>query len=305
MNKTSIRPDFDISVGGRLNRTNLKAVDDYNSAADSCFPFCYPSGTAQTPSINTSEWQWAAHAGAEYRIMQSLALFGRVARAFRVPNADERVGAGSAFFATTPANFALKTQTSHDIEGGARFQWQRLKVESTVYLMNLTNEIHLKQPEKVNYNLDPTRRQGWENTASYDVTNDVRLRATAAYTRATFREGAFSGRDIPLVSRWSGTAGVSWDIVKKWATFDVIARMWSKRYMEDDARNVQPVIPANATIDVRLGGEYERFFWSVSVQNLLNVGYYDYGIASVTTPGYFVAYPAAGRTFAVRGGATF
>ena len=171
--------------------------------------------------------------------------------------------------------------------------------------MDLTNEIHLRQPEKLNYNLDPTRRQGWENTASYDVSTDFRLRATTAYTRAKYREGAFAGNDIPLVSRWSGTAGASWDVWKKRATFDVIARMWSQRYMEDDARNTQPVIPANATIDVRLGGEVDRLFWSVSVQNLLNVDYYDYGITSTTTKGYFVAYPAAGRTFVGRTGATF
>ena len=303
MNKTTIRPDLDLSVGGRVQRTSIKATDAYDGNADPNF-FFYASNP-QAPPLDTSEWQWAAHAGAEYRLMPSLALFGRIARAFRVPNADERVGAGSPFFVGIPANFGLKTQTSHDFEGGVRFQWQRLKFESTVYLMDLTNEIHLQQPQKLNINLDPTRRQGWENTASYDVSSDVRLRATAAYTRAIFREGPFAGQDVPLVSRWNGTAGVSWDVVKKLATFDVIARMWSKRYMEDDPRNVQPVIPANSTIDVRLGGEYDRFFWSASVQNLLNVSYYDYGIASVGTPGYFVAYPAAGRTFAVRGGATF
>lgn len=303
MNKTAIVPRVDISVGGRLQRTAIKATDDYNAAADPNNGFY--AASPQAPPLSSSEWQWAAHAGAEYRIMPNLAVFGRVARAFRVPNGDERVGAGSPFFTGLPANFGLKTQTSHDIEGGVRFQWQRLNLESTFYLMDLTNEIHLRQPEKLNYNLDPTRRQGWENTASYDVSSDFRLRATTAYTSAKYREGAFAGNNIPLVSRWSGTAGASWDVWKKRATFDVIARMWSQRYMEDDARNAQPVIPANATVDVRLGGEVDRFFWSVSVQNLLNVDYYDYGITSTTTKGYFVAYPAAGCTFVVRTGATF
>ncbi len=303
MNKTTVLTDVDISFGGRLQRTGVKATDAYNAGADPNAGF-YAS-SPQAPPLNSSEWQWAAHVGIEYRLSPMLAVFGRVARAFRVPNADERVGVGSPFFAGNPANFALKTQTSQDIEGGVRFQAWRFKLESTVYLMDLNNEIHLRQPEKVNFNLDPTRRQGWENAAYYEVSDDFRLRGTATYQRATFRSGPFSGHDVPLVSRWSGTAGFSWDIVKKWATLDVIARMWGERYMEDDPRNVQPVIPANATVDVRLGGEVDRFFWSVSVQNLLDVSYYDYAIASASTPGYFVAYPAAGRTFAVRAGATF
>jgi iron complex outermembrane receptor protein len=305
VNKTTILPDVDISFGGRLQRTAIKADDGYNSAADTCFPFCYPSGTAQIPSYDNSEWQWAAHAGIEYRVLPTLAVFGRVARAFRVPNADERVAAGSPFNIATPQTFDLKTQTSHDVEGGVRFNWQRLKVESSVYVMDLNNEIHYNPVAMVDINLDPTRRIGWENTAVFAATDDVRLRATAAYTHATFRDGPNEGNDVPLVSRWSGSAGVSWDVWKNWATLDVIARLWSKRYMDNDQGNVQPTIPANATVDVRLGGAYDRFFWSVTVQNLFDVNYYDYAIASASTRGYFAAYPSPGRTFMVRAGATF
>ncbi|MCK9915902.1 TonB-dependent receptor [Microbacteriaceae bacterium K1510] len=305
MNRTTILPDVDISFGGRAQRTTIKAADGYSSAADSCFPFCYPSGTAQIPSLDNSEWQWAAHAGIDYRVLPSLTLFGRVARAFRVPNADERVGAGSAFSFSAPTTFDLKTQTSHDIEGGVRFNWQRLNVESSVYAMDLDNEIHYLPTTMVNVNLDPTRRLGWENSVVYGVTDTLRLRATAAYTKATFREGPYAGNDVPLVSRWSGTAGVSWDIWQKWATLDVIARMWGKRYMDNDQLNVQPTIPANATVDVRLGGAYDRFFWSATVQNLFDVNYYDYSIASASTRGYFTAYPSPGRTFVLRAGATF
>ncbi|MFN3658144.1 MAG: TonB-dependent receptor [Pseudolabrys sp.] len=303
VNKTTVLPTLDISIGGRAQRTGIKATDDYNAGADPNAGFYAES--PQAPPLDSSEWQWAAHAGVEYRIVPNLAVFGRAARAFRVPNADERVGAGSPFYAGNPANFGLKTQTSHDIEGGARFEWRHFKIESSVYQMDLNNEIHLRQPEKINFNLDPTRRRGWENTASYQMNDTLRLRGTAAYTLATFREGPFAGHEVPLVSRWSGTAGISWDVWKKWATLDVLARMWSKRYMEDDPTNVRQVIPANATVDVRLGGEVDRFFWSVSVQNLFDVEYYDYAIASASNPNYYVAYPAAGRTFAVRAGATF
>lgn len=303
MNKAAVLPNMDISVGARLQRNSVNALDNYNAGADPN-AFFYASNP-QAPPLSTSEWQYAAHAGIEYRVSSSLALFGRIARAFRLPNADERVAAGNPFGIVQPANFALKTQTSHDIEGGFRTNWQRFDFQSSIYVMDITNEIHFVPASGFNLNLDPTRREGWENTAVYQLSNDVRLRAGAAYTRATFRDGQFAGNDVPLVSRWSGNAGVSWDIVKKLAVLDVTARMWSSRRMDNDQANVQPAIPANATVDVKIGGEYDRFFWSAAVQNLLNVSYYDYSIASATTRGYYAAFPQPGRTFMLRAGTTF
>jgi iron complex outermembrane receptor protein len=154
-------------------------------------------------------------------------------------------------------------------------------------------------------NLDPTQRLGWENSATYQVTDDVRLRGGFAYTRATFREGPFAGNQIPLVSPWAGYAGATWNIWKNMLVLDVTARLLGERRMDNDQANVQPLIPAVATIDAKIGGQYDRFFWSFAVQNLLNANYYDYAIASASTQGFFAAYPQPGRTFAVRAGATF
>ena len=133
----------------------------------------------------------------------------------------------------------------------------------------------------------------------------MRLRGGVAYTHATFREGPFAGNDVPLVSRWSGNAGVSWDIVGKQLALDVTGRCYGARRMDNDQANTQPMIPATTTIDVKLGGEYRNYFWALTVQNLFNSHYYDYAVASAFTPGYFTAYPQPGRIFMARAGATF
>jgi iron complex outermembrane receptor protein len=70
-------------------------------------------------------------------------------------------------------------------------------------------------------------------------------------------------------------------------------------------RALCPLIPAHTTVDLRLGGAYQNLFWSVSAQNLFNVMYYDYAVASSSTYGRYNAYPLAGRTFMVKAGATF
>ncbi len=315
MNTTAVTPNMDVALGGRLQRNTVKARDDYNADADPNF-FFY-GGNPQAPPLNSSEWQYAAHVGAEYRFNAVFAVFGRAAHAFRLPNADERVGAGNPFGLVAPANFALRTQTSNDVEGGVRLTWTRFTFESSVYDMYLNNEIHFIPALQQDINLDPTRRTGWESTAIYQVADNVRLRGGAAYVRAVFRDGPFAGNDIPLVSRWTGNAGVSWDIFKKYLVLDVAARFWSHRRMDNDQANIQPLIPGNATADVKLGGTYDRFFWSAAVLNAFNVHYYDYAIASggfpagifgpATPPtiGLFTAYPQAGRMFLVQAGATF
>ena len=67
--------------------------------------------------------------------------------------------------------------------------------------------------------------------------------------------------------------------------------------------NVQPLIPANATVDFKLSGELDRYFWSVRVNNVFNALYYDYAIASaITARRRFVATPFRVRRYATKAG---
>jgi iron complex outermembrane receptor protein len=170
----------------------------------------------------------------------------------------------------------------------------------------------------VDINLDPTQRVGWETQALYQINNSLRARGGVTYLNATFRDGPLAGNEIPLISRWSGYAGLSWDIIPKLLALDVTSRLFGPRRMDNDQINQQPLIPGEATIDVKLAGQYERFFWSASVLNLLDKHYYDYAIASggiaggpffppglPPTIGLFNAFPLAGRTFLLQAGATF
>ena len=87
--------------------------------------------------------------------------------------------------------------------------------------MDLENELQFNPIQRFNVNLDPTRRYGSETSASFRVSDTVQLRGGMAYTRAVFREGPFAGNDVPLVSRYTGSAGVSWNI---WQNYLVARR---------------------------------------------------------------------------------
>jgi len=297
-----VAPTTDISYGARVQTVSLAARDNFDPAA----PFNADIGALP---LTSNETQYALHLGAEHRLNDMVSLFGRAARAFRTPDVDERLSSGPSFdpltFAAIPQTFQLKTQTSQDIEGGLRIKGGGLQLQSSLYLMDLTNEVHFNPVLFYNTNLDPTRRYGSETSLSYRVNDALLLRSGVAYTRAVFREGVWAGNDVPLVSRYTASAGVTWNIWQNYLVLDATARFWSERRMDNDQAGTQKPIPANGTIDLKLSGQYERYFWSLSVNNALNAFYYDYAIASTFTDGRFSAYPLPGRTYLLKAGATF
>jgi iron complex outermembrane recepter protein len=295
-------PTTDFSYGGRAQNTVLSARDRFDPTAPGAFDI-------QANPLDSNETQYAAHVGVEHRFTDVFSVFGRAARAFRTPDVDERVASGPAFdpltFAPIPQTFKLKTQTSYDVEGGIRIRNGLFQMQSSIYNMDLVNEIHFDPVNFFNYNLDPTRRYGSETSTSVRVSDSLLFRSAFAYTRAIFREGPFAGNDVPLVSRYTANAGVTWNVWQNYLVFDATVRGWSERRMDNDQPNRQPLIPANATIDLKLSGEYGHLFWSVGVNNVLNALYYDYAVASAFTDGRFSAYPLPGRTYMVKAGATF
>lgn len=292
----ALRADTDLSFGLRLQNATVTAEDRFDAAAPST------GSTLQGRPFDRSETNHAWHVGLEHRLDPSLALFGRAGRSFRMPNVDERVG--SAPFGTQ-VDFALKTQTSMDAEIGFRRRWGGFGLQVSGFAMELRDEIHYDPTSFINTNLDPTRRMGVEGAANWSVTDALRLRSSLAYTDARFREGKWRGNEVPLVSRVTGSAGVSWDIAGKLATLDAGVRRVGDRRFDSDQANFQPMIPGHTLVDLRLGGELGWANWSLAAANLLDVKYFDYGIASTGTYGRYTAYPLPGRTLMARIGARF
>jgi iron complex outermembrane receptor protein len=292
----ALQPQTDLSAGARIHHNSISARDIFDPTAPASFP------PPQGEPLDKREIARANHVGLEHRFTENLALFGRTARSFRFANVDERVGLAPF---GTPTNFDIKTQHSRDYEGGFRFNWSRFGLQSSLYDMRLTNEIHFDPINFVNFNLDPTRRYGYENMATWQASDTVRFSAGMAYTRAVFREGPNAGNDVPLVSRWTENVGVSWNIWQKFLVLDGVVRYVGARRFDNDQANVQPLIPPHTTADLRIGGEWERFTWSFAVQNLMDVHYFDYGVASSFTFGTYNAYPLPGRTWMARGGVKF
>ncbi len=292
----ALRADTDLSFGVRLQNATVTAEDRFDAAAPST------GSPVQGRSFDRSETNHAWHVGLEHRLDPSLALFGRAGRSFRMPNVDERVGAAPF---GVPVDFALRTQTSHDAEVGLRKRWGGFGLQVSAYAMELRDELHFDPTTFVNTNLDPTRRRGVEGAANWRLADNLRLRGALTFTDARFSEGQWRGKEVPLVSRVTGSAGLSWDIVDRLATLDAGVRRVGERRFDNDQANFQPTIPGHTLLDLRLAGRVEWASWSLAVNNLLDVKYFDYGIARASTFGTSNAYPLPGRTLMARIGARF
>ena len=229
----------------------------------------------------------------------------------RVSHAERRLArlsSGPAFdpvlFIPISGDFKLKTQTSHDVEGGFRIKSGGFQMQSSIYNMDLENEIHFNAVLFYNVNLDPTRRYGSETSAALRVSDSVTLRGGMAYTHAVFREGMFAGRDVPLVSQYTAMGGVTWNIWQNYLVFDHGAGLERTHHGQRPGQH-PAAHPGRRHRRFETEWGLRLFFWSLSVNNLLDAQYYDYAIASSFTPGRFAAYPLPGRTYMVKAGATF
>lgn len=290
-----LQDNTELALGLRLQHVIVSATDRLNTNAPG-----YTGDTQGLPLDDKGETQWAAHLGLEHKFNKSLALFGRTGRSMRLPTIDERVGM-SPF--GSPTTFDLKTQTSYDVETGMKGKASGITYLVSGYIMELENELHFSSATFTNTNLAPTRRSGIEASTGAKLADGVSLKTGGAYTKAEFREGANAGNDIPLVSRWTGNVGLGWDIVPRFLIGDLTLRYVGERRLDNDQRNVQPTIPGHTLVDIKASGKVDSLYWSLAINNLFDVDYFDYGIASAFTLGTYNAYPQAGRTVMFKLGA--
>ena len=292
----TVTPDTQIGFGLRLQRADLAAREK----ADAYAPGYY-AGAVGTP-LNQSDNEYAAHFGIEQRIAAPLTLFARIAHAMRMPNMDDRN-----YVAAYPTDFRLKTQTSNDVEIGLKGDWGRVSGQTSLYAMDLHNEIDYDPGANfgfgANTNLDPTRRLGSETEISVQLLDDLRVTGAGTVTQATFRDGPYKGQGVPQVALLSGNLGIAWDIWREWLALNADIRETGRHRLGDDFTGAAQTVPAYTQIDLKLSGKVSQVSWSLAAHNLFDVHSYDLGYASSYGPPS--VYPLPGRDLVGRVGVSF
>lgn len=295
-NTSDVSEHAALTTGVRWQRVTMEAHDAFDSSA--------PGGAfgSGAPDRHSAHNEHMLNLGIRRRLNKSWSVYAKAARSVRFATVDE-------FFQTDPNNFLqtfspLEPQTGESIDLGADFAYGETRFDASIFHMNLRNEIHFNPTTFANENLDPTRRRGLTLSAVRKLSEDTRVSANYGYTRAAFREGAFAGKVVPLVSTHTGSLSMIWQ-VSHGLVFSAAARYTGNKRFDNDQTNAFSKIPSYSTVDIKLMGELRPWNWQAGINNLLNKEAFDYGIRSTSSPNTYNAYPLPERNLAVSLGRFF
>lgn len=247
-------------------------------------------GLKKTDGFNqVDDRQRAWELGVVQPLGEGLSAYGRFGRSFRLPNVDE--------IGYTLFNTVLLPQTSRDVEVGARWSVGPTRAELRLYRNALTHEIGFDGTVPngffmgANVNFDPTLRRGMELEVVHDWTSTLRTRVIGALRRATFREGAHEGRDMPLTPRKTLALRADWTFLPRHQLGAGLSHV-SSQYA-DYANACR--MPAYATVDVRYAYQWGPAQWALGMANVTDRKYYTQAYGCDAGGQVTSIYPEAGR----------
>ena len=256
---------FDAAHDGRLAAGVRRELFDKGFAD----PISY-TNTGYNSNQGLNAWDLQG----SYMVLPLLTAYAKAGQSYRVANADEN--------ALTPKlNTPLKPQTSHDLELGASYGNAERKVTAAVFRHKLRNELFYDPTIGfgANTNLDPTKRQGVELSASAVVAADWTVSGHYQHVQASFTEGVNAGREMILVPKnvlsarlaWTPADGQSADFGAQWVD--------SQRYGDDFTNSCSSRMPSFTTFDARYARKFGQWELAVAALNLGDKQYFSQAYA--------------------------
>ncbi len=193
-------PSLALSGGFRAERASIEG--DYRD-------FSFPT-TRFNPDRKIHRGR-AWDAGLTWLFGERSNAFVRCGTFYRYPFLDEQ-----ASYLGFPITFLddLEQEKGRNYEMGTRlfFLDNRLRVGLTAYRIDMRDQIVYVGlwPTGQNRNLDRTRHQGLELNARYRLADIAVVEGNATFSSSKFREGPYSGNDVPLAPR--ATAYLALDV---------------------------------------------------------------------------------------------
>ena len=250
-------------------------------------------GAQQNTQLNTNVTAFtinratAATLGLTYALSQELSLNIRRAGSYRFPKAEEN----------TAGHEPLRTQRGVSYESGVTFKNTDNVLDFSLYQLNLRDEIAFdplqtpQNPFGTNTNLSPTSRTGGSVAIKRHISTLFTADTQINYADARFRNGVNAGKQIPLVSNWTGRGGIQYRITSHFHAY-AEAVFTGKQFPANDNANITGGQGGYTIYNFNLGYQYQSFRASLHFNNIFNKYYYLYTVYQAPTE-YF--YPAPER----------
>jgi len=239
--------------------------------------------------LNKDERENSYELGIKQLLDEKWSIYARIGKSARFGNVDEQI----AVFGTITD---LKPQTAQTHEVGLGYSSNIIESNISLFHQNLTDEIRYNPISGANENLDNTRRKGVEVSTSISINEWIQLNGNYTYLSAKFREGTLSGNNLPLIPKNTYNIGLVTSLPNEFKS-SINWNHVSETYFANDLdNNFGLKIPSYQTVNFRLSKQVEKLELSLSVNNIFDEKYYNYGVNGSPANGNFNAYPMAERT---------
>jgi iron complex outermembrane receptor protein len=278
-------PDVTVNLGARVQWVKQDGKDKFDPTA--------PGGMfgSGAPNYHQSDRVHMLEAGVERQFTPATAGYIKWTRSARISTVDELFEFDSMFIQVFSP---LDPQTSNGVDIGTRYDIGKLSLNANAYYMRLKDEIHYNNAIFQNVNLDPTKRYGVELIGKVEVTERLRLQGNYTYMRSKFRDGVFSGNDVPLVPENTASLAGTWQQSPN-TDFTVAVNFVDNSYFGNDlTNNFGKKIPSYTTVDAGASHIIAGYRLGLEANNIFDEKFFDTGFSGGS--GRYSAYPLPERT---------
>ncbi len=274
---TQLTPDDSVFLGAR--RTLSDRVSEGS-----------PAGTLKA---RNNSWE----VGGARALSTNEKFFIRVGQGVRLAKADE--------FATCyppgPCSDAVNTlrpQTSRDAEIGYARRHDDSAHEIRVYQNRIKDEIGLDS--RLSYsvvNYSPTVREGIEYNFSGTLSRSWTFGGALSVRSSKFKGGALDGNQVPLVSRYFGTANLKY-LIDANSSVTITSQVQSSQFVSGDiANSCSDKLPGYGIANLKYTRAFAKYTVRADLNNVFDRNYYNF--RSRCDAAARSVYPEAGRTLFV------
>ena len=221
--------------------------------------------------------------GIVYNYQKNSNLYANYAQAFRTPTLAQMFTYGG-----SSSNPDLNPEEAENYEMGVHHQFNdNLKVNVSLYWMELDNEIRYNYDDRQYENYGETSHKGIETGLDFTIIGGLTGFTNYTYTRAKNESGTYKGKYLTNIPIHKGSLGINFR-TDFGLNINLTATRTGTSYIDNTNSSK---LPCYTTVDTKIRYEHKWGTLFLGIDNLLDKEYNSYGLSSKNFN------PAPGRTF--------